>query len=238
MHVARALTELQEHDLAVHRLERELEEMPEKRAILAARAKLSEIEAIRQRTQSAIHAMDAIAKRLEDEIAAVSAKMDAEQAKLVSGQVANPKELQAVSMELDALRRRVAVLEGQLLAEMQKQEAGAAQLAKIDAAMAEGRRAEASMTERFKEHGGSVLERIESEKRARTAVLKDMDLALQERYESLRASRHGIAVGVLEGSMCGACRVTLPALKLAALEAGPDVGVCPGCGRILIVRSE
>lgn len=238
MHVARALTELQEHDLTILRLERELEDMPEKRAILAARSKLLEVERIRERTQAAIHAMDAAAKRLEDEIEAVKGKMDAEQAKLVSGGVVNPKELQAVSMELDSLRRRVATLESQELAEMQKQENGAAQLAKIDAALGEGRRTEAALTARFKEHGGSVLGRIEAEKRARAALLPSIDAALLVRYESLRESRHGIAIGALEGSMCGACRVTLPAGKVSALSSGPDIGACPSCGRILIVRSE
>jgi len=52
MHVARALTELQEHDLAILRLEKELEEMPEKRAILTTRAKIAEIENLRERTQA------------------------------------------------------------------------------------------------------------------------------------------------------------------------------------------
>jgi len=238
MHVARALTELQEHDLAILRLEKELEEMPEKRAILAARAKLGEIEKLRERTQAAIHAMDAVSSRLEDEIAALNAKMASEQAKLVSGEIANPKELQAVSLELDSLRRRVIALEGQLLIEMQKRENGDAQLAKIDAALEAGHRTEATLTERFKEHGSAVLERIGAEKRAKTALVATLEESMRTRYESLRETRHGIAVGALDGSMCGACRVTLPAGKVASLEAGPDIGVCPSCGRILIVRGE
>jgi predicted nucleic acid-binding Zn-ribbon protein len=238
MHPARALTELQEHDLTILRLERELEEMPEKRAILTARAKLAEIEKLRERTQAAIHAMDAVSKRLEDQIAVVQGKMDAEQAKLVSGQVANPKELQSVAMELDALRRRVAALEGELMAEMQKRENGDAQLAKIDAALRAGHQAEATLTERFKAHGSAVLDQIAAEKRARTTLLAQVEEGMRVRYESLRESRHGIAVGTLDGSMCGACRVTLPAGKVVSLEAGPDIGVCPSCGRILIVRGE
>jgi len=238
MHLARTLTELQEHDLAILRLERELEEMPEKRGILTARAKLADVERIRERTAEAIRAMDAVSKRLEDQIEALGVKMDAEQAKLVSGQIASPKELQSVAMELDALRRRVAGLEVQLLAEMQKRENGDAQLAKIDAALEAGHRTEATLTERFKEHGSSVLDRIGVEKRAKAALLASVEESMRTRYESLRETRHGIAVGTLDGSMCGACRVTLPAGKVAALEAGPDIGACPSCGRILIVRGE
>jgi len=238
MHTARALIELQEHDLLILRLEKELEEMPEKRAILTARAKLAEIEKIRERTEAAIHAMDAVSKRIEDQIAVASDKMAAEQKKLESGEINSAKEVQAVSMELDALNRRVALLEGELLAEMQKRENGDAQLAKIDAALADGHRAESTMLDRFKDRGGELLTRIETARRERAALLDVLGAELGARYEALRLSHHGVAVATLDDAMCTGCRVTLPSVKVLRLNEGPDIGSCPGCGRILIVRGE
>lgn len=238
MHTARTLTGLQEADVLILRLEKELEEMPEKRAILAARAKLADIQKLRDRTQAALHAMDAVCKRIEDQIAVLTAKMTAEQAKLATGEVSNAKEVQAVSMELDALSRRVAVLEGELLAEMQKRENGDAQLAKIDNALVEGHRAESTLLERFKERGGEIVERIEAARRERTGLISTLEADLAKRYESLRISHHGVAVASLDGAMCTGCRVTLPSVRVLTLENGPDIGACPGCGRILIVRSE
>ena len=238
MHTARALTELQERDLLILRLEKELEDMPEKRAILTARAKLADIDKLRGRTEAAIRAMDAVSARIEDQIATASAKMAAEQAKLASGEVSTAKEVQAVSMELDALNRRVAVLEGELLAEMQKRENGDAQLAKIDAVLAEGHRAESVMLARFKERGGEIVARTEAARRERAELLASLGPDLGARYESLRSSHHGVAVSTLEDSMCTGCRVTLPSVKVLRLTEGPDIGACPGCGRILIVRGE
>jgi predicted nucleic acid-binding Zn-ribbon protein len=235
MDAVHALLQLQEHDLAIARLEKQLDELPEKRAILTARAKLAEIEKLKGRWDAAVHAVDVASKAVEDQIATISGKMDSEQAKLVSGDISNPKELQAVSMELDALRRRKDALETDLLAEMDKRENGAAQVAKIEAALTEGRRREAEMTERFKQHGGEILREIETEKRGRAAVAAALEPGLVERYEAAR-ERHGSAVGVLSEGRCGACRVGLPALKVAALEAGPDISTCPSCGRVLIVR--
>jgi predicted nucleic acid-binding Zn-ribbon protein len=235
MDAVHALLQLQEHDLAIARLEKQLDEMPEKRAILAARAKLAEIEKLKGRWDAAVHAVDVASKGVEDQIATISTKMDSEQAKLVSGEITNSKELQAVSMELDALRRRKDALENDLLAEMDKRENGAGQVAKIEAALAEGRRREAEMTDRFKQHGGEILREIEAEKKARAAASAVLDAALLARYETAR-ERHGSAVGMLAEGRCGACRVGLPALKVAALEAGPDIATCPSCGRILIVR--
>jgi len=238
MHTARTLTELQEHDLLVLRLEKELEDMPEKRAILAARAKLADIEKLRERTEAAIHAMDAVSKRIEDQIAVLNAKMVAEQAKLATGEISNAKEVQAVSMELDALNRRIAVLEGELLAEMQKRENGDAQLAKIDHALSEGHRAEATLVGRFKDRGGDLVAKIEAARAERAKLLASLDPALAARYEALRVSHHGVAVAALDDAMCTGCRVTLPSLRVSALNEGPDIGSCPGCGRILIVRGE
>lgn len=236
MDMVHALLDLQERDVAILRLTKQLDEMPEKRSILAARAKIADISKLKQRTDSVIHHMDLAAKVIEDTIAGVKAKMDGEQAKFVSGEITNAKELQAVSRELDALRRRVELLESEELAQLQKREDGLAQAAKIDAALAEGARREAELTDRFKARGSEILSQIEAEKRARAAVAAHMPADILARYETLRQKSPGSAVGVLADGMCGACRVGLPTTKVEALLAGPDLGTCPSCGRILVVR--
>jgi len=236
MDMVRALLDLQEHDLALVRLAKDLEEMPEKRAILEARAKIADIRKLKERTDTVVAHMDAVLKQFEDNIATLKAKMDAEQAKFVSGQITNPKELQAVAHELDALRRRVEHLEGQELSEMQKRETGAAQAAKIDAALAAGAVKETELTNRFKARGSEILAHVEAEKRARAAAAAQLPPEVLARYDLLRERSHGGAVGVLEGNMCSACRVNLPSTKVEKLESGADIADCPSCGRILIVR--
>jgi predicted nucleic acid-binding Zn-ribbon protein len=237
MDTVHALLELQEHDLALLRLEKELDEMPEKRAILTARAKLGDIEKLKTRTDAAVHAIEQSSKVIEDKIATLGVKMAQEQEKFVSGDISNPKELQSVSKELDALRRRIEVLESDLLAQMQKRENGIAQAAKIEAALTEGHRREGELTSRFKTHGGEILQQIETKKRERAALAAILNPALLKRYEATRATRHGVGIGVLEDTRCSACRVGLPAGRVAELNAGPGVATCPSCGRILIVRS-
>lgn len=236
MDTVHALLELQERDLALQRFQKELDELPEKRAILAARAKLADIQKLHDRGDAVLRAVDAASKALEDNISTVKTKMDAEQAKLDSGVISNAKEVRAVAMELDSLRRRTETLESDLFVQMEKRETAEAQVAKIDAALVEGRRREGELTSRFKTHGGDVLSHIEAEKHARAAVVAALPPELVTRYETVRQSRHGIGVAVLGEGMCGVCRVGLPSGKVQALEAGPDVGTCPGCGRILIVR--
>lgn len=237
MDVAHALIELQERDLTLLRLNRQLDEMPEKRAILAARTRLVEIKALKTRTEAATRAIAADVKRAEDELQAVTATMETEQGKLLSGAVKAPKELQSISHELDSLKRRADRIEGELLAKLQKREDAAAQTAKIETAILAGQKVEAELTSRFKEHGGELLAAIETENRARAVLLDAIPADLRDRYVSVRDSHHGIGVGVLnDEAMCSACRVTLPAGKVDALKSGPDVGICPNCNRLLIVR--
>jgi hypothetical protein len=232
----KALVELQEHDLALARLNKQLDEMPEKRAILAARGKLAELNALQARSETALSAADALVRRGEDDLRTLNERIKAEQDKLLSGAVKSPKELQAISMELDSLKRRANALEADTLSKMEKREASAGQSVKIAAAIATGEGTEARLTDRFRQLGGTLLTSIDAENRAREALLTGLPADLRARYEQIRSSRRGITVGVLKQGMCSACRVGLPAGKVEELVNGPDVGVCPNCSRLLIVR--
>ena len=231
-----ALVELQEHDLTLMRLNKQLDEMPEKRAILAARGKIAELRALQQRSEAVLGRVDAEVRRGEDEIRVLNERIQTEQDKLLSGAVKNPKELQSISLELDSLKRRADALEAETLAKMEKREASSAHAAKVAAAISTGESTEAHLTESFKQHGGELLAALDAEERARDALLKALPGELRARYEAMRDSRHGLTVGVLSDGRCSACRVGLPAGKVDELLRGPDVGECPNCNRLLIVR--
>lgn len=233
-----ALLELQEMDLKVFRLNKQLDEMPEKRAILAMRAKMAEIKALLDRAEAGGRVVDARLQRFDDETAAITAKMETEQAKLLSGEVKVPKELQAISMELDSLKRHRDTLENEELAVMAERETAAEQEAKVRKVLEAGARKEAELVATFKERGSSLVGQIEKLTADRERVAKSVPPATLQRYEALRGSKHGIAVGVLEGNMCGACRVTLPEGELEKLHGGPAVGECPKCRRILMVGEQ
>jgi predicted nucleic acid-binding Zn-ribbon protein len=238
MDQARILLELQERDLRVLRLTKQLDEMPEKRAILAARTKLAEIATLLMRTDSVGRAVDAEISRLDDDMTAIRVKMDHEQAKLLSGEVKNPKELTAISMELDSLKRRLDKLETEELAQMAKRETATAQSEKIVAALEAGRAREAKMVTAFKTRGSDLLTEVSRLTAERATLAGALPATLRERYDAVRAAKHSVAVGRLEGDMCGVCRVNIPAGELEKLQAGPEISRCPMCQRILIVKAS
>lgn len=235
---AEALIALTEHDLAITRAEKTLDELPEKRAILQLRHRLEEIEAVHAKAKAYCDTAERMVARSTDETTALVAKIEAEQAKVLSGEITNPKELQSLTRELDALARKRDAMETETLALMEKAEAGAAQRAKVEATLTEGRAKEQELIARFKEKGGSLQTDIERLRNERAGLLAHLSGPVSERYDRLRTAKHGIAVGVLEDGLCSACRTELPAERAQSLRAGPPIGECPNCRRILIVSRE
>lgn len=238
MDEARILLELQDLDLKVLRLNKRLDEMPEKRDILALRTKLADVKSLLGRAAAVGRAVDARMSRLEDDATGITAKMEAEQAKLLSGQVKVPKELQAISMELDALKRHRDAVENEEFAEMAKRDAASEQETKVRKVLEAGARKEAELVAVFKERGGALVSEIEQLTARRDKLTRGLSAELVARYETVRQSKHGIGVGCLEGDMCTACRVSLPGDQLERLATGPSIGTCPKCHRMLIVGVE
>lgn len=232
------ITKLQDLDLDLMRARKRLDEMPEKAAILQMRRKVAEFEALRSRAQQAHDAVDSGVKKREGEAELLEQKMADEQARLLSGDVTNPKEVANISRELDALRRQKEKIENDTLAEMEKRETAAAQVAKVDAAIVEGKRREAVLTADFQSKGSAITAEIAQLEKERALVAAALDPELLGRYERLREGKHGIGLGVLHDQTCSACRVELPAGKVAALRGGAPIGVCPACHRLLVVTPE
>lgn len=238
MDVGEVLVELQDRDLKIMRLEKQLDELPEKRAILTGRAKLAEIRKLLERTEAVRRAQEGEVSRLDDEGAALATKMEAEQAKMSSGEVTNPRELQAIALEMDSLRRHKSDLDNRELERMTKMEAAAEQSRKVQAALEAGDAREAALVAEFKDKGSHLLQEIETLKGERQKLAGKLPADVSARYETLRSSKHGIAVGELNGEACGVCRVTIPQGKLDAIRQGEGIGDCPNCSRMVVVKDR
>ncbi len=236
MDEASALLQLQELDLDIVRAERALDELPEKRAILEVRAKRREVEALLHKADVLVSKLDVELRRTQDETTTVSQKIEAEQAKIMSGQIADHKQVQHISRELDGLKRRKDKLEMESLQVMERIDKANGQKVKVDDALEQLATREASYVERFKERGGELQTRIADETERRATLARALDPALLARYESLRDQKAGIGVGRLVDGSCSACRVELPAGAVSALHSGVDIGVCPQCRRLIVVR--
>jgi predicted nucleic acid-binding Zn-ribbon protein len=238
MDVSRILLDLQARDLGLVRAHKRLDEMPEKRAILAARHKIAEIETLLERTERVERVLDAAVRKHEDESARIGEKIDHEQAKLLSGEVTHPKELQNISRELASLAKQREALDSDILAHMEKRETAQQQSDKVQGAIKNGRAKEAEMVADFQHKGSDLLGEIEGLKKERDALAAKLPADVRATYTKLLETKHGVAVGLLEGKSCSACRIELPGERLEALRRGPEISECPSCHRLLIVPRD
>ncbi len=236
MDEASALLQLQEQDLEMLRAERALDELPEKRAILEVRAKQREVEGLKRKADVLVSKLEAELRRVQDETESVTQKIEAEQAKIMTGEIVDHKQVQHISRELDALKRRNDKLEMEALQIMERIDKASGQKVKVDEALGQLKAREASYVERFKEHGGELQSRIATAAKLRAKLAASLRPEILERYETLRAQKAGIGVGRLVEGSCTSCRVELPAGAVSALQAGKDVGTCPQCHRLIVVR--
>ncbi|PKQ30342.1 MAG: hypothetical protein CVT60_00635 [Actinobacteria bacterium HGW-Actinobacteria-10] len=233
-----ALLDLQETDLSILRAEKRLDEMPEKRAILETRKKIREVQQLRASAEELVGRLQREVARHEDECSTVTEKLESEQAKFMSGEVKNPKELTHISREMDALKRRLDKLEMEEIALMERVEKAKGQVDKVDAALGQLAAKEASVIETFKAQGSELSKEIEALKAHREAVAPSIDAGLLSKYETIREAKGGIGVGRLEGSKCTACHMELPIERVADLKNGPEVASCPGCRRLIVITRE
>jgi predicted nucleic acid-binding Zn-ribbon protein len=230
------LLRVQEHDTAAARLRHRRQTLPEL-------AELSETEDELMRLETTVTEVSASAaeaartqRRLEGELALLETKVSELDAKLYSGSVTVPRELQAMQTEGAAMRERRASLEDEVLEAMSARETLDEQVAGLEARRAEldaqGARLRAAVAEAQAELDRELAAELVARAEAATLIPADVDAL----YEQLRARLDGIAAAPLVNGRCGGCHLALPATEVARLRKEPAETLvrCEQCERILV----
>jgi len=230
------LLELQDHDIELIRSRKRLDELPEKRAILELRAKVRDASTLRDKAELLVRKLESEVKSRQDETVMLQAKLADEQTKVMA--TTDHRQVQSLTREMDGLKRRCDKLEVESLAYVERIDKAQAQVDTIEAHLAKLAEREAALIEQYKTVGGELQSQIAKIEAKRKKTAKCVAPATLERYESVRASKGGVAVGRLVGMSCSACHMELPAERVKELQAGPDIGTCPQCRRLIVVRPQ
>lgn len=224
------LFRLQQIDTRIDKIQSRLEEIE---------LTLNDNEAVRRaevKTARALKSLEDTRKTLkhaEQEVQAQRVKIEQNQAALYGGKVRNPKELQDLQNEAEALKRYLNVLEDrQLEAMLQVDEAESQHQATVQHLESTQNRSEAQNAELVIEKD-SLLQELERESSEREMIAKGIDGADRRLYDSLRQQRSGIAVAKVTENTCSACGSTLSASLLQAARSPNQIARCATCGRIL-----
>lgn len=231
-----ALVEVQGHDLAADQLRYRRHSLPERSELGVQRRALAQAEAGLLDAGERLALKERTQLRLEGDIESLEARAVESELRLYSGSIRVPKELQALSSEVDSLRRRKRVLEDELLEVMEAVEAVVAEAQDLEGerarVVAEAERLEAALAAQEADLDAELA--AVATERDRAAALVGADLLAT--YERLRQRLDGIGVARLDAGRCTGCHLSLPAMELDALRRAEDGVVVrhEECGRILV----
>lgn len=181
----------------------------------------------------ALKPWQARARDLELEIKGVAAKIQETDGELYGGKVKNPKALQELQDEIEALKRRQSQLEDTLLEVMVKTDEGQAAVDDATDGLAQAKAAQtvklADLVAERKRLEGELADGSEKRKQAAARI----DPENLKTYEGLRQRMRGTPVALLRDDGCTACGVEQTSTIAQQVRQGRRLVLCASCGRIL-----
>lgn len=233
---AEALLAVQERDTKLDQLEHQLRKLPAREERDAAQAALDDLDSAIAERSAERDELSRRQRRLDDEVETISAKRRSHDERLYGGSVTNARELQDLQEEIEALGRRISVLEDDELAIMEQLEPLEAELADLNTTRQLRDTVLADANARLAEAEQALRAQVETEREARAGLVGAVPEDLLREYEGLRASNGGIGVArLVGGNRCGGCNLTLSAVEVAALRKHQgELSHCEECGRLLV----
>jgi uncharacterized protein len=195
-------------------------------SIQIAQAKFEETANLHEVTKKAV-------RKAEENVQANKFKLEQTEAALYGGKVRNPKELQDLQNETEALKRYRSVLDDRLLEAMIAQDDVDASFSSVSIEL-EATREQFNQQNKTLMHEkadlSNDLSRLEGEREAASRSILPGDLSL---YEQLRKLKRGVAVATVADNSCAACGSTLSSAQLHAAKSPNQLIRCETCGRIL-----
>ncbi len=175
-------------------------------------------------------------RRHEDEAQIVATKVQADEARLYSGEVQGVKDLEALQHEIAGLKERQEGFEDQALEAMEEAEELATRIAALEEARADVDGRIAVLRDEITVAEAEIDAEIERTAAARAAAASASSPELVAEYENLRPGFGSATVVHFDGNNCTGCPSTMPAMEVDRMkhEASGSILNCHECGRIVL----
>ena len=229
------LLQLQRVDSTIDRLQARLAHLPEQAALDALEAKAQDLDVQIAERQAVFDDVSTRQRRLDFEVDTLVQKIRAESGRLYSGVVSNAKELQDISREVEALKRRKSVLEDNDLDVMEERDGVEKELT----ALTNERSSLAAEIERGRvardEAAGETGLQLTAAETERQRWVPRVDAQLLKVYDTIRASKGGVGAAAMVDGTCQGCHMRLPAQEAERVRTAGGLVRCDECQRILVV---
>ncbi|MEC4175535.1 hypothetical protein VIN30_03630 [Adlercreutzia sp. R7] len=229
-----SLFEMQRIDLEIKRLTKQLDELPQRNIIMAVREKKTAIAAQQEKVAELKRTTSRKLARIDDEDASLAKKEAGVQAAIDAAH-GDFRNVEARTKELAGIvcrRATIAEERAGVAAELQKVVDIEDQ---ITLALDEIAVKEQQAIDSFQKQGGDLKLAIAKLEAQRGQMETKLDPDLARTYDRIVARSGGVAIGVLDGTRCGVCRVPIDGGRLIDLRSQAPLGVCPSCKRLLVI---
>lgn len=230
------LLTVQERDLALERLQHRRDTLPERARLVQAH---TQAESLAARAQILTAQRDALARdetKFDDEARSLEAKAKEVEARMYSGEISSPRELQAMQADVEQLQRHQRDVENRELGVMEQREPLDTELATLadqqSALAAELETLQGSLAD-----AEQVIDaEMQVERDARAVLTVDLDPNLVAAYERRRDTVQGVGAARLVGHTCQGCHLSIPAIEAEQIKKAPEgsIAYCDNCGCILV----
>lgn len=229
------LYELQKIDLEIDKARKAMQSLDGGASVAAEVAKAQkELDA----RETELRKARAELRDLELALSSAEEKRKTYKTRLESGRVTSHREQEAIQREIEVLNRQIGEIEEKAILLMD-------QIEPLEAKAQESRQLVASLQTRLAE----VQNRHAQERERLTARLKELESArtaaaasvpeeLMEKYNSVRRRFGTVAVALVEGNTCTACRISISVFLLRQLRDTDGIFTCDNCGRILYLPED
>jgi len=228
----RKLIALQDIDLRIAALHREVSEIPRK---------TDELEAARQRAESSYAEKAALAKKLGERRRTLEGAVDLARTRLsrLKDQlmaVKTNKEYTAMLNEIKGAEGQIQADEDKILELMEEMEAGEADLKLAEKAMREECAALQGEIDRMKASAPSLEGELAKLREEQAGVASRVSRELMAQYRKIAGAHKGVAMAEAKDALCCACHVRIRPQMYADLIRTGEVMFCDNCSRILFYR--
>ncbi len=227
------LLDLQDVDLEIDRLLDQRQNLPELESYKTANASRIEAEHEAAALADELKQMSLDLDKGEGELELTEIKLSETETRLYSGGM-NARETENMRLEVQQLRNRKENMEETVLGLLDGKEELEARLAEAEAAVESARSGEQALESAIGQAWREIDLKVGRFEARKSDIVGAIPEDLLARYEKLRRTKEGVAVGRLEHGQCGGCHLALSTTEQnEARESDPPL--CVHCRRILVM---
>jgi predicted nucleic acid-binding Zn-ribbon protein len=171
----------------------------------------------------------------EENVKSQRLKIERSQSTLYGGKVVNPKELQDLQQESEALKRYLETLEDHQLVAMLELDEAESQFREAENNLTDIENQVAAQRKILATEKSELIHDLQRQESERDATASNIDIYDMRSYDILRRQKNGIAVARVVEKTCAACGSTLTASTFSSAQVPTKITRCNSCGRILYV---